>query len=576
MQPPRSWILLAAAIPTGLSHAADVDPFEPSGSLASGEGTLQGESPELGDEGLSGGLLGGLAQDVVVRRDSSGQSVPAVSSLAPVYLQGSWTSEDLFRVDVMLPVYARVDAPLTGFAGPSLGDLRLQGVFPLLSAGDAASFALIPRIGVPTASASSLVSRGMSAGLIAAAGGRVGSLGWVADAGVHLAGNDPLEEGSVGLGSTIQLIGGGWWHASEALRLGLESDLGLGLARTDAGVNNTGTVHGFAQLVLPSGLGATAGAGTGTLAGIGTPQYRLFAALTWTAVRHDRDADGLVDDDDACPDTPEDLDGFEDVDGCPDPDNDADTIADADDACPGEPEDPDGFEDVDGCPDLDNDADTVADVDDACPDAGGPVQLGGCPDQDDDGLIDRDDACPVLAGLAQFDGCPDRDDDGVPDPRDACPTEPRPEAEDPETSDGCPKTVYVTTEEIKIEERIAFHTGKHTLHPSSYPLLGQIQEALQANSHVARLEIQGHTDNVGPADYNLRLSQRRADAVRSYLINKGVAPGRLVAQGYGETAPMFTNRTEAGRKKNRRVQFKILEQTPILADSTEEGDDESP
>ncbi|HHO53208.1 MAG TPA: OmpA family protein [Deltaproteobacteria bacterium] len=577
MQPPRSWILLAAAIPTSPALAADVDLFEPAGSLASGQGSLQGESPVLGDEGLSGGILGGFARDAVVRRGATGDPQPAVSSLAPVYLQGSWTSDDLFRFDVLLPVYAWVDAPLTGFSGPTLGDLRLQGSFPLWSADSgAAAFALVPRIGIPTAAASTLVTRGMSAGLVAAAGGRMGSLGWVADAGVSLAGNDPLEDTSVGLGSVVQLVGGGWWHASDTLRFGLETDLGLGLARTEAGANQSGTVHGFAQATLPSGLGATAGLGTGTLAGIGTPRYRLFAALTWASVLHDRDADGLVDDVDGCPDEAEDLDGFEDADGCLDADNDADTIADTSDACPDEAEDRDGFEDADGCPDPDNDADTVADVDDACPDEGGPAALGGCPDQDADGLIDRDDACPILAGLALYDGCPDRDEDGVPDPRDACPDEPRPAAEDPETSDGCPKTVYVTAEELKIEERIAFLTGKHTLHPASYPLLDKIRDVLQANNHVARLEIQGHTDNVGPADYNLRLSQRRADSVRAYLIEQGIAPGRLVSQGYGERAPLFTNRTETGRMKNRRVQFKILEQTPILADSTEEEGGQRP
>ncbi len=154
MQPPRSWILLAAAIPTSPALAADVDLFEPAGSLASGQGSLQGESPVLGDEGLSGGILGGFARDAVVRRGATGDPQPAVSSLAPVYLQGSWTSDDLFRFDVLLPVYAWVDAPLTGFSGPTLGDLRLQGSFPLWSADSgAAAFALVPRIGIPTAAA---------------------------------------------------------------------------------------------------------------------------------------------------------------------------------------------------------------------------------------------------------------------------------------------------------------------------------------------------------------------------------------------------------------------------------------
>ncbi len=163
-------------------------------------------------------------------------------------------------------------------------------------------------------------------------------------------------------------------------------------------------------------------------------------SMTWTAgvevklgVGRDRDNDLVLDRLDACPSDPEDLDGFEDDDGCPENDNDGDTVLDALDDCDDAPEDLDGFEDWDGCPDPDNDEDGVLDADDACPDLAGLPGLAGCPDTDGDGVPDPEDACPEVAGDAE-DGCiADTDGDGLPDARDACPSEPG-----PEESAGCP------------------------------------------------------------------------------------------------------------------------------------------
>ena len=262
-----------------------------------------------------------------------------------------------------------------------------------------------------------------------------------------------------------------------------------------------------ASWVHGSGLGVTAGAGTGVLAGIGTPEFRLYTAISYTTIRRDADQDGLKDDVDACADQAEDFDGFEDDDGCPDPDNDGDGLADAADGCVDQAEDLDGYEDDDGCPDPDNDADELADADDRCPDAPGPLALAGCPDRDGDGLVDVDDACPEVAGLAVYEGCGDADADGVPDQRDACPDDPKPADEDAARSDGCPKTVYVTAEQIKIEERIEFETGKSKIQSSSLPILDGVRDVLLASPQVVLLEIGGHTDNVGPSDYNRRLSQ---------------------------------------------------------------------
>ena len=550
---------VALAVPMA-AGAADVDVFQPAGSLVTGRGGLQGEAPTLGVTGFSGGVLGALADDPVVRRGADGSVSAAVDVLVPITLQGSWTQGRLLRIDLQMPVYAQVDAPLAGFAGPAVGDLRLQALIPLVGGDDEGfGFGLVPRVDVPTGSTEALVSSGLAAGLVATAGGRVGRLGWVGNAGVHLSGNDPLEEGAPGFGSRAVALAGAWWHVSDAVRFGAEADLGVGLAPGDGGTNNTSMAHGFAQAMLPSGLGFTLGGGTGLVAGLGIPRYRVFGAVTWTTLRRDQDEDGIVDADDACPTEAEDLDAFEDLDGCPELDNDGDTLADGSDLCPNQAEDLDGFEDSDGCLDDDNDQDGIVDVSDQCPDQVGAPSAMGCPDLDADGIPDPADRCPADFGTTALAGCADTDGDGIPDPDDACPDEPRPVDEDPEASDGCPQPAFVVGAELKIDQRVEFDDGKARIQEGSLSALDDVVAALIDAPYIRSLEIQGHTDNVGPADYNRRLSQSRASAVADYLVSKGVARERLVPQGYGETTPLFTNRTAMGREANRRVQFVVLE-----------------
>jgi outer membrane protein OmpA-like peptidoglycan-associated protein len=212
----------------------------------------------------------------------------------------------------------------------------------------------------------------------------------------------------------------------------------------------------------------------------------------------DRDGDGIPDDIDQCPDVPEDRDGFEDEDGCPDYDNDKDGIYDQQDQCPNDPEDRDGFQDVDGCPDDDNDKDGIRDNVDACPN--NPETMNGYKDQD---------------------GCPDE-----------------------------------KPEEIKqalILKGVNFKLASAELLEESYYVLEKVYNSLEAYPHIV-VEIQGHTDSQGKDQYNMALSSDRAQSVRSYLIMRGISPDRLVARGYGETKPMASNNTEDGRALNRRVE----------------------
>ncbi|MGO8998216.1 MAG: OmpA family protein [Polyangiaceae bacterium] len=255
----------------------------------------------------------------------------------------------------------------------------------------------------------------------------------------------------------------------------------------------------------------------------------------------DRDGDGFPDSDDSCPDEPETWNGFDDNDGCPDdPDTDNDRVTDSHDSCIIEPEDRDGYLDDDGCPDLDNDSDGIPDAVDKCPNQA----------EDMDGWQDED-GCPD----------PDNDSDTVLDLDDFCPNTPGPPGGD---RPGCPKKnqlVVVTANEIRITQQIHFAFNKATILKDSWPILDAVAQVLRENPAM-RIEIQGHTDNVGNGDYNLKLSQSRADAVKKYLTSHGIPGDRLTGKGFGATQPIVPNSTDANRALNRRVQFIRTESRP--------------
>ncbi len=257
----------------------------------------------------------------------------------------------------------------------------------------------------------------------------------------------------------------------------------------------------------------TVGATRGWLAAIGDPKVRLFAGIMFEPTVGDRDGDGIPDDVDQCPDDPEDKDGFEDDDGCPDPDNDQDGLLDGEDNCPDEPEDLDGFEDEDGCPDPDNDQDGILDLDDDCPNE--PENFDGIEDED---------------------GCPEKE-----------------------------RKVVIVGGKLEILEKVYFETNKDVIKPESYAILYEVAETLRNNPQIQVVEVQGHTDSRGAADYNLDLSVRRAAAVRRFLINEGGIDGnRLESQGYGETQPVDEAENAAAWAKNRRVEFIIKKELPPL------------
>ena len=308
--------------------------------------------------------------------------------------------------------------------------------------------------------------------------------------------------------------------------------------------------------------------GTGLIAGFGVPQFRALAGVRYSPRDFDRDGDGLLDDDDRCPDEPEDKDNYDDRDGCLDPDNDHDGIFDTVDSCVMIPEDKDGFEDSDGCPDPDNDMDLVLDVDEDCDnvpeDKDQFEDADGCPDPDNDkdGILDVDDNCVMVPGLKAFKGCPDTDGDGFIDSIDKCPTEAE-TINGIEDGDGCPdkgkSLVVLTRTKIEILEKVFFDVDKSTIQKRSFLLLDQVVAVLQANPQIEYTRVEGHTDSDGDDNYNFKLSDARAAAVRLYLLGKGVDAGRIASAGYGESRPVTQNKTPAGREKNRRVEFVIFD-----------------
>lgn len=263
----------------------------------------------------------------------------------------------------------------------------------------------------------------------------------------------------------------------------------------------------------------------------------------------DADGDGVTDNLDKCPNTPAGT--PVDATGCP-KDSDGDGVMDLADKCPNTPAGT--AVDASGCP-KDADGDGVLDAADKCPNtpAGTPVDATGCPkDSDGDGVTDLLDKCPNTPAGTKVDatGCPfDSDNDGVLDNADRCPNTPAGTKVD---AVGCPALFEKGA--TLVLEGVYFETGKAVLKPESQAVLDRVAESLKGNPEV-KVEISGHTDNTGSKATNTRLSAARANAVRDFLISKGVDAGRMTAKGYGPDKPVADNKTVAGRAANRRVEL---------------------
>jgi OmpA-OmpF porin, OOP family len=301
-------------------------------------------------------------------------------------------------------------------------------------------------------------------------------------------------------------------------------------------------VKGYFGAVAPVGAGVQIRLGEGTFANVGSNYRIAITEKTNYHFRHylgiiksmrnpapvvvpppppppvvDRDGDGVNDDVDRCPDTP-------------------------------------GLASLNGCPDRDGDG--IADMDDKCPDVAGVAKYQGCPipDTDGDGINDEQDKCPTVAGVARYQGCPipDTDGDGVNDEEDKCPSRPG-----PASNQGCPEIKKEVIEKVNYAAKnIFFATASSKLLAKSFKSLNEVANLMKADETLM-LDIDGHTDSQGSDEYNQKLSEERADAVRQYLIGRGIGDTRLKSTGYGESKPVADNNTAAGRQKNRRTEMTV-------------------
>ncbi|SEK95277.1 conserved repeat domain-containing protein [Stigmatella aurantiaca] len=477
-------------------------------------------------------------------------------------LMGSISLFDRIELGVAVPLTLQKEqssdrfSPLLSEAidTTGLGDLRVVPKVRLLSTDGGLHLALVVPVILPTSGGNEFRGREGVAAFPRLVGEWSSEKGTriIANAGVNFQPRETFRNLSVGNEFAYGLGAEVPFHISDH-KLAAEATIAGALGLKDADTEERPLeVLGALKYFFSEQLTAHVGAGPGLTRGYGTPAFRILAGVNWTAkpeekpVPVDSDGDGLMDPDDRCPNEPEDKDGFQDEDGCPDPDNDQDGIPDVSDKCPNEPETMNGFEDADGCPDA-------------------------VPDSDGDGLTDDKDRCPNQPedkdGFQDEDGCPDPDNDkdGIPDTSDECINEPE-VINGVMDEDGCPDkgevNVRVEGKKFFILQKVHFATNKDVILERSFSLLKQVAAVLRANPQLTKIRVEGHTDSQGSDAFNMDLSDRRAKSVRTYLIEKeGIAADRLEAVGYGETQPVDTNATAAGRENNRRVIFTILEQS---------------
>ncbi len=409
-----------------------------------------------------------------------------------------------------------VDATLKS---PRAGDLRLEPKFLILKGGDGkVGVAAIAGIGIPTGGHVGYAGDGgLTISPEAIVSFQKGAIRLGLDAGVILRSTKTTADLTVG-DEIFARIG-----AAYRLPMGLELDAML--------ISSTSTSKLYSQIDTDpleldggisyntDGFGVFLLGGRGIHSGFGTPDLRFLAGIRISPAGDnkpiDSDGDGIPDSVDKCPHEPEDKDGFQDEDGCPDPDNDKDGILDEDDRCPNDPEDKDGFQDADGCPDPDNDKDGILDVNDKCPnepeDKDGFQDADGCPDpdNDNDGILDVDDKCPNEPGPKETHGCPDPDSDGdgIVDRLDTCPDDKGTEA-----NGGCTKRqpALIRADKIELLDKVIVRGA--ALDPRSNAPLDAVARIMGNHAKIL-----------------VRVDGTGAAAVVKYLLGKGISPDRVQA-----------------------------------------------
>lgn len=533
-------------------------------AAAGGDPTLLSvETPRLGAAGswtLS--LFADVARrPLAVEPMGAGQVHYPVANRATYELAADVAVGSRWEAGLRLPILSQsgdaASLNIEPAGGLALGDIALSAKASLIQA-NRFGLAMRAEVTVPTATDGEFAGAdGPTGHARLIAGGSLGPVDVAGNAGYRLRGRarfvdlEQDDEVTFGLGAAVRTSPRWSWIAE------VYGARGLGPGKTE-GASPLEIAVGARYRVSRS-FGVAAGVARGVLPGVGAAAARGVVLVSYApgarplAVpvrppappidRGDDDGDGVINAEDRCPDEAEDADGFEDADGCPDPDNDGDGVADADDACPAEAEDVDGFEDADGCPDPDNDGDGIPDRDDRC-----PMEV-----------EDRD-------GFADGDGCddPDNDRDGIPDVIDECAVEPE-TINGNEDDDGCPdagdSAILEREDRVELIEPIQFRGTTAELTPAGERVLEQVARLIRARPEWARIRIGVHVHPRGPADD--ALARARAAAVRAWLVRWGIDGDRLVAKGYGSSRPLVPRNVPRARAVNDRVEFVVEQRTPL-------------
>jgi outer membrane protein OmpA-like peptidoglycan-associated protein len=545
---------IGVALAVSLAAAQDIQRFQPAPGVNGGLTTHGAATP--GHLQFVPGAYLDFGRDPLVERTSDGTVTRRiVGSLFSLHALGTLGLFDRYELGVEVPAhFARGDA-LVGRGGDvnTVGDLRLvpkARLFgPQKRTDDGFGLAFALPVSLPTGPEDDFLGEGqVTVGPRLAGHLRLALLTATADVG-YLWRPETRKFQTLDVTSAVTYAGG------VGLDLGTPEVAAIGevfgqvpaASVRDDSHSKPLEILGGLRWFADFGLVATLAGGRGVISDYGSPDWRVVMGLAWAPTpkpRRDTDGDGIPDAIDGCPSVPEDADGYDDADGCPDEDNDRDGVPDDRDQCPNKRETNPRAADADGCPDpekpVDTDGDGVTDDLDQCPavreDNDDFADEDGCPetDNDQDGFADDTDRCPfqaeVINGVDDQDGCPDAG----------------------------PTLVKVTSEKIEILEKVYFEPNKDTIKPESFGVLDQVAAVMNARRTLGRVRIEGHTDAEGPDAKNLALSKRRAESVRRYLMKRGVDPARLEAEGFGETVPIDTNDTKDGRANNRRVEFRIL------------------
>nr|MDQ3369106.1 OmpA family protein [Myxococcota bacterium] len=547
--------------------------FDPTPATTSHGFQLQ--SPEVGKHGdWVGTAVFSYAADPLLHLASEGGQHGVITSSTLVELGGAVAMLGRFELGARMPIYAQ-DGEARGdrlmeytadpVSGTAAGDLTVHGKALLLRRDLAGNGALqlgaTFQITLPTATAGQLTGvDDPSARIIGLAslvpGAFANRLTLSANAGVVIraaAEYRNLEQKSGfawGLGASLR-VADPLWVAGEVfgdlVPAGRETMEGTAVTLSPiewlAGLRWRPD-HRF-LISIAGGRGLTSAAGAPALRGVlaltfapRADKLRPIHAPLPPPPDVDRDGDGMFDRVDGCPEAAEDLDLYDDTDGCPDLDNDGDGVPDTADRCALDPEDMDGFEDDDGCPELDNDKDGIADTVDRCPmeaeDKDGFEDTDGCLDADNDrdGIVDADDACPreqeVINGNQDHDGCPDRGD-GL---------------------------VVLSADRMELLDMIQFQGGTK-LAKASLNLLGQVAATLRAHPELLRIRVTSH---VHPRDRkDQELSEQRAEAVREWLVQWGIDGSRIDVRGFGSTKPLVPASQRGAASANDRIELIIME-----------------